>query len=85
MVRNCTFKENAGYGMLFALHNIGKKPVSIRVEGCTCERNKEGPLYVLAPKAEGRIEFLCDKPAGGHRLENGPALRVEFGPAPKKE
>lgn len=85
VVRQCTFRENAGYGMLFALHNIGKKPVSIRVEGCTCERNKEGPLYVLAPKAEGRIEFLGNKLAGNHRLENGPGMKVEFGPAPKKK
>lgn len=80
VVRNCTFKANAGYGMLFALHLIGKKPVSIFVENCTCDQNKEGSLYVLAPKAEGRIEFLGNKLPDNRRLENGPGLKVEFGP-----
>jgi uncharacterized protein (TIGR03067 family) len=78
-VRNCTFKENAGYGMLFALHNIGKKPVSIRVEGCTCDQNREGSMWVLAPKAEGRIELLGNKLPDKRKLENGPGLKVEFG------
>lgn len=85
VVRNCTFRENAGYGMLFALHNIGKDPVSIRVEGCTCERNREGPLWVLAPTAEGRVEFLGNRFSGTRKLEHGPGLKVEFGPAPRKD
>ncbi len=79
VVRNCTVRENAGYGLLFALHNIGSTPVSIRVEGCTCDLNKEGSLYVLAPKAEGRIEFQGNKLPDNRKLENGPGLKVEFG------
>src|SRR6185295_16566214 len=35
VVRKCTFTNNAGYGLLFALHNIGRNPVSIQVENCT--------------------------------------------------
>lgn len=83
VVRKCTFKKNAGYGMLFALHNIGKKPVSIRIDNCTCDQNKEGPLWVLAPKAEGRIEFLDSKLPGNRKLEIGLGLKVEFRPDPK--
>ena len=44
-----------------------------------------GEFVALAPKAEGRVEFLGNKLSGDHRLENGPGLKVEFGPAPKKE
>lgn len=84
VVRNCTFRGNAGYGMLFALHMIGTKPVSIRVENCTCEQNKEGSLWVLAPKAEGRIELLSNKLPDSRKLENGPGLKVEFGPDQEK-
>jgi uncharacterized protein (TIGR03067 family) len=65
--------------MLFALHLIGKTPVSIRVENCICEHNKEGSLYVLAPKAEGRIEFLGNSLPDDRRLENGSGLKIEFG------
>lgn len=36
-------------------------------------------------KAEGCIEFLGNKLTGNRKLGNGPNLKVEFGPAPKKE
>lgn len=80
VIRNCTFKENAGYGMLFELENIRENPVSIRVEGCTSDQNNEGALYILAPKAEGRIEFLGNKLVGNRRVDDSAGLKVLFGP-----
>jgi polygalacturonase len=89
VMRNCTLKKNASYGLVIALHFLktSSEPVSIRIENCECFRNKATrALHIHSPKeARGLVEFQGGKFNWNSKINLNPkaGLRVHFGPAPK--